>query len=93
VDDIKMNEDDKIQVAVLKERIDSWMESTEEYRRQLCEKIAELKLGQIKVMDVLYSLPCPERKEWSKGIEKTMLYFKLAIGFCVGLIIAHLGWR
>ena len=87
------DEEQKIMLAVLKERVDEWINGSEQYRVTLCDKISELKNGQIKIFEMLYDLPCKQRAEMYKGLNLTIKLMWTAIGVCFGLIVAHLGWR
>jgi hypothetical protein len=71
--------DDKAKIDVLEERVTNWMESTTEYRRDLCRKIDI-------ITNSISKLPCAERKLSTK-----LLWG--AIGITFGIVVAHLGWK
>jgi hypothetical protein len=49
-------------VAILKERVNNWMESTTEYRRALCAKIDLVISKQNDLSSRIDKLPCDSRK-------------------------------
>ena len=53
---------DDVEIKVLKERVENWMESTTEYRKELCRKIDV-------ITDKMNNLPCRERFESTRGIK------------------------
>lgn len=85
-----MSDEDKIQIAVLKERIDKWMDATIEYRKTLCDKISELKEGQIKMFQMLFDLPCKERRAWYSATNRQLLFMWGVITGIGGTIVAHI---
>ena len=85
-----MSEDDKVAIAMLSERVNNWIGSTESYRASLCEKMAELKGGQIKIFEMMYDLPCRERAEMTKSINLSQKLMWSAIGITFGILIKHL---
>lgn len=76
--DDRRKDDNKI--AVLEERVTNWMESTTEYRKDLCRKIDIItnKLGE---------LPCKERSGWY-GTMKARTQVTM---WAVGLVLTVLG--
>ena len=85
-----MSEDDKVSIARLEERVIGWMNSTDAYRNSLCEKMAELKVGQVKIFEMLYDLPCKERGEMYKGLGMREKLMWSSIGITFGVVIKHL---
>lgn len=73
-------------VAVLNQKIASWMESTVQYRKDLDSALKEIF---VKLKD----LPCRERAEATKGdnIVRTLMWGAMAILFA--LIATHIGWK
>jgi hypothetical protein len=69
------------------------MASTEEYRRVLCEKISEIKAGQMKLFEMLYDLPCKARGEMYKSFALTQKLLWGAVGITFGILAAHLQWK
>jgi hypothetical protein len=73
-------QDDR-KIAVLEERVTNWMESTTEYRKDLCRKIDIIttKIGE---------LPCKSREEITKSVKKEQdklwLFINLIIVAIVG---------
>lgn len=57
--------DTDVQIEVLTERVENWMNTTTEYRLSLCSKLD-------KIQQQLHDLPCPARIEQTNGI-KTQL--------------------
>ena len=92
-----MSEDDRIALARLEEKVDSIKKSDEIYRPSLCEKITELKLGQIKTFEMLYALPCKVREEKTKQETRTQTLLWtgawVTIGVIGGILMMHLGWK
>ena len=85
--------DAQLAIARIEERIENWMRTTEDYRRTLCEKITELRIGQNGRSDKVNDLPCKARAEMYKGFGLTMKLVWTAIGITFGMIAAHIGWR
>lgn len=85
-----MSEEDRISLARLEEKVSGWMESTEIYRISLCNKIAEMRQAQIKIMESLYSLPCKERGEMYRGLGVREKLMWGSIGITFGIMIKHL---
>lgn len=71
---------DDERVARLEERVANWMETTTDYRKQLCGKLD-------RIQDKLDSLPCPQRIEQTKGIG---LQLKALWAITGGMILAIL---
>lgn len=76
-----MSEDLNTDVKVLTERVNNWMDTTTDYRKQLCRKIDEINAR-------LLTLPCPSRIEETKGIK---FQLKALWGFIVMIIAAIIG--
>jgi hypothetical protein len=57
--------DDREKIAVLEERVTNWMESTTQYRKDLCAKIDHIATK----MD---NLPCDKRIGWWQSMNKQM---------------------
>lgn len=74
-----MSEEDRISLARLEEKVNGWMDSTTEYRRNLTEKIDNL-------MSKFSHLPCKER-----GLGTKLMWG--AIGVIGTLLFIHLGWK
>lgn len=81
-----MGEDDKIIIAKLEERLNNFMQGTNEYRISLCSKID-------KIMMALAELPCRERAEIYKGVKLREKLVWGAIGVLGAIVFAHLGWK
>ena len=77
----------------LEERVTNWMDSTQSYRKSLCEKIEELKQGQKETRDILSKLPCDARDEKLKSWGTTQLLLWGSIGIVFTLLVVHLGWK
>ena len=73
-------QDDR-KIAVLEERVTNWMESTTEYRKDLCRKIDI-------ITSKLSDLPCKSREEITKGVKKDLDKVWL---FITSIIIAIVG--
>lgn len=69
-----MTEEDKVEIARLRERLDNFQTATVEYRRLLCEKIAELHEGQKEIFKILSGLPCKEQSAWYASMNRQMLF-------------------
>ena len=52
-----------IQLEILTERVNNWMETTTEYRKSLCSKLDAIK-------NEVNKLPCSARIEHTKGIDQ-----------------------
>mgnify|MGYP001463882506 CR=1 FL=1 len=85
-----MSEDDRVSIARLEERVIGWMNSTDAYRNSLCEKMAELKVGQTKIFEMLYDLPCKERSQIYKDLKLREKLLWGAVGMIVTVLIKHL---
>ena len=72
---------DKPMIEVLEERVSNWMESTTEYRKDLCRKIDI-------ITNKLNDLPCKSREEITKGVRKDLDKIWL---FITSIIIAIVG--
>jgi hypothetical protein len=59
---------DEKDIAVLQERVDNWMKTTEGYREQLCEKIDRIDKKMNNIFDKLSQLPCDKRIGWYESI-------------------------
>jgi hypothetical protein len=81
-----MSEDDRVSIARLETQVSTWMDTTNEYRVNLCNKID-------KIMTKFEDLPCKERGEMYKGMGITAKLMWTAIGVTFGLIAAHMGWK
>lgn len=81
-----MDENDKITLARLEERVENWMTTTTEYREHICLKLD-------KVVTAIGLLPCKERAEIYKGIRVGQKLMWTAIGALFTLIAVHLGWK
>ena len=71
---------DDVEIRVLKERVENWMETTTEYRKALCAKIDI-------VVEKVNNLPCRERFENTKGIK---LQLKALWALTGGMLLAVL---
>ena len=69
-----------IKIDVLTERVENWMETTNEYRKALCTKIDI-------IAEKMNNLPCRERIENSKNIH---LQLKALWAVTGGMILAVL---
>jgi hypothetical protein len=88
-----MNDDDKMMIVRLEERLANFMAGTIEYRDTLCEKVNDIKKDIKELISNIYSLPCKAREAQTKGM---LLREKLlwgAVGGTFGLLVAHLGWK
>lgn len=88
-----MSEDDKVQIAILTERVNQWMLGTDSYRQSLCEKMTELKAGQVKMFQMMYDLPCKARAEATKWQTTLFTLMWGAIGITFALLAIHLKWQ
>lgn len=85
-----MSTQDESRLSVLEERVKNWMDTTIDYRKSLCEKINELKVGQDKIFVVLDSLPCDKRSGYYQAISRQLKFmWGVLAGVLVGII--H-GW-
>lgn len=73
---------DENKIEVLEERVTNWMESTTEYRKELCRKIDN-------ILQRLSDLPCKERKAWYESMEKQVTYMWIVIT----VIILPIVWK
>lgn len=74
-----MSEDERL--ARLEERVTNWMETTNEYRKNLCCKID-------RIMDTLTNLPCKERKGWYESMNKQVGWVWKAVGaLAIALVV------
>lgn len=80
-----MSQDTEGRISVLEERVANWMSTTSDYRKQLCEKIAELKNGQDKIFCILDKLPCDKRSGYYQSISRQM---KFIWGVVAGIVLA-----
>ena len=71
----------QIEFKELQATVTQWMETTNEYRRSLCDKIEE-------VRDRLSQLPCRERFEMSRNIDKHISALWI---FITGIVMAIVG--
>lgn len=64
----------KVAMATMAAKVEGWMETTTEYRQNLCEKLKD-------VTEKLNGLPCGERKGWyvSMGKQISFMWAVLAI--------------
>jgi len=69
-----MTEEDKVEIARVRERLENWQASTSEYRKLLCEKITELREGQKEIFRILSGLPCKEQNAWYASMNRQMLF-------------------
>ena len=74
-------QDLKVEIAGFTSKVGSWMETTTEYRKSLCDKINIIN-------EKIADLPCKERKAWyqSTGRQVGFMWLVLAI-----LLVAVLG--
>ena len=77
---------DKPTIEVLEERVSNWMESTTEYRKDLCRKIDI-------ITTKLSELPCKERSEMYKNMKIIATLIWGGLGITFGILIVHLGWK
>jgi hypothetical protein len=68
-----MNNLEDIEIKVLTERVNRWMETTTDYRISLCQRLD-------KIQDQLNNLPCDVRCEETKNIKQQIL----ALWACTG---------
>jgi hypothetical protein len=59
-----------IQIEILTERVNNWMETTTSYRRELCSKNDRIISEIADIKQTLATLPCPQRIEQTKSIHK-----------------------
>ncbi len=73
-------------VAVLNQKITSWMDSTIQYRVDLNKAMKD-------ILEIVNALPCGERAEATKGdrVIRTLMWGAIAVVFA--LIATHLGWK
>lgn len=79
-------EDMPKEIAIVHERLESWMKSTEEYRRELSGNI-------VSIFKLLNALPCEARKEASRSDKIIRNLIWGAIGILFGILATHIGWR
>ena len=63
---------DDIQIKVLEERVNLWMESTTEYRKSLCQKQDFIIQQQGEIISRLDRLPCDARKPMWQWTERNI---------------------
>ena len=83
----------RIILAKLEERVSNWMDSTETYHVDMCDKIADIRVNQEKIMQKVLVLPCASHDEKFKNGLRTMKLMWISIGTVFGILIAHLGWK
>lgn len=77
---------DDVQIKVLEERVNMWMESTTEYRKSLCSKL-DIVLEKINALNTrLDKLPCESRKPQWEWVTKNIY----ALWTTIGLIFTTL---
>jgi hypothetical protein len=74
------NNELKTQLAVLTEKVTGWMETTTEYRKNLCNKVDIITKN-------FSTLPCSERKGWYTGMNKQIAFMWVILS---GVVIALL---
>lgn len=80
-----MSDEEKIALARLEEKVTGWMETTTEYRKELCRKITELKN---KVSD----MPCREHIKTFEYLTNSIKLIYIILGIIVAFIVkVHLG--
>lgn len=68
-------------LAVFTEKVSNWMDTTTEYRKQLCHKVDAIN-------DKLALLPCAERKGWYQSMSRQIKFLWMITGAAVvGVII------
>lgn len=77
---------EKPTIEVLEERVSNWMESTTEYRKDLCRKIDI-------ITTKLSDLPCKERKEIYDNFKMVATLIWGGLGITFAILIFHLGWK
>lgn len=86
-----MGKDDVLEkigkIPVLEERIDNWMKTTIDYRKELCSKIQEVKDIQEKIFDKLEKLPCDKRGGWYQSMSKQV---KIQWGLLMAVMTAFI---
>jgi hypothetical protein len=76
----------KTSIEVLAERVENWMSTTTDYRKELCRKI-DIITTQVN------GLPCKERGVMYKNNKVTFALLWGAVGITFGLLVSHLGWK
>ncbi len=71
---------DKPTIEVLEERVSNWMETTTEYRKDLCRKIDI-------ITNKLIDLPCKSREEITKNVKKEQDKIWLFINMIIVAIV------
>lgn len=69
-------------IGRLEERVSNWMETTTDYRKQLCSKLD-------KIQTKIENLPCPSRIEHTKHIDFNLKALWAVTGGIVLAIIAE----
>lgn len=80
-----MNEEkDNISIRVIEERLNNWMETTVEHRKEqtrrqdlMCAKIDDIK-------NILYTLPCEERRTWIENINDKLKLIMIILSLFAG---------
>jgi hypothetical protein len=93
-----MSESDIVAIARLEEKVDGIIDNDKEYRRNLCDKMAEMKLGQKEILDKVIGLPCVAREVRTKAETRTQALLWTGAWICIGclftLLAVHLGiWK
>jgi hypothetical protein len=74
--------DDKAKIDVLEERVSNWMESTTEYRKDLCRKIDI-------ITKMVTDLPCKERKGIYESVNKQLGIIWIVVSCVIVAVFAE----
>ena len=88
-----MSDEDKIAIARLTERVDNLIDKSASNYVNKSEEMSEIKASQIKTFQMLYDLPCKERKAWYSLMNRTVWAIWVVLVGAIGVGIAHLGWK
>lgn len=83
----------KVTLASFTAKVTEWMDTTVQYRKDLCIKQDRILKKQDTFDEKLTALPCKERGEMYKNIGKMTKVVWGAIGVVFGILAAHIGWR
>ena len=83
----------EVTVASFTAKVTEWMDSTVQYRKDLCIKQDRMLKKQDSLDEKINTLPCKERGEMYKNAGKMTKLVWGAIGITFGIVIAHLGWK
>ena len=76
-----------VDVRVLTERVNNWMESTENYRKTLCHKLDI-------ITDKMNNLPCKVRIEGTKNIQfQLKALWAVTGGMVLAIISEWIQWK